>query len=99
MTTVDLESRITNLENRLLALEQLSKKAIRKKRYYSEAERSAIRVRLLAGQEVARKRREKDIDDITIIKPVSDKVEKPKKVVKTEKKKSVPMASTKQSHS
>lgn len=78
----DLESRVNNLEKRIAALEQLSKRSTRKKREYTSEEKVTIRARLLAGQEAARKRRENDIDDITIIKPASDKPIKPKNTVK-----------------
>lgn len=79
--TGDLESKIKMLEDRITALEQLSKKFTRKKREYTDEQRAAVRARLLAGQEAARKRRENDIDDITIIKS-SDKPIKSKNVVK-----------------
>jgi len=85
--TVDLESRVTILEARVAVLEQSSKRVMRKKREYTDEQRAAIRVRFLAGQEAARKQRENETNDITIIEPEPIKTEKPKKVVKTEKKK------------
>ncbi|MFC1955815.1 hypothetical protein ACFLWZ_04725 [Chloroflexota bacterium] len=55
----DLESRIKLLEERVAKLEvQLEKKLNRRKREYTDEERKAIRTRLLAGQEAARKGRE-----------------------------------------
>ncbi|MFC1893088.1 hypothetical protein ACFLYR_03505 [Chloroflexota bacterium] len=55
----NLESRVKLLENRLTKLEtQLEKKLNRRKREYTDEQKKAIRARLLAGQEAARKRRE-----------------------------------------
>lgn len=57
-----LASRVAVLEGRVGVLEelagQLSKKASRRKWEYTEEQRKAIRARLLAGQEAARRRRE-----------------------------------------
>ena len=71
-TTGDLEPRVSTLEQRIAVLEQLSKKFTRKKREYTDEQRAAIRARLLAGQEAARKKRENDASNIKIIKS-SDK--------------------------
>ena len=90
-TTTDLESRVNTLEKRIAALEQISKKFTRKKREYTDEQRAAIRARLLAGQEAARKKRENDAADIKIIKS-SDKPIKSKNVVKAK-----PVPTTKQS--
>ncbi len=55
----NLESRVKLLEKRLTKLEdQIEKKLNRRKREYTEEAKKAIRARLLAGQETARKRRE-----------------------------------------
>ena len=85
-TTGDLESRITALEKRLTALEQLSKKVARKKREYTDAQRSAIRARLLAGQEAARKRKDNEAKATVTNKPEPIKTEKSKQAVNTERK-------------
>ena len=58
--TGDLESRVTILEQRIAVLEQLPKKIVRRKKEYTDEERAAIRARLLAGQEAARKQRENE---------------------------------------
>jgi cell division protein FtsN len=63
--TGDLESRVTMLEKRTAALEQLSKKFTRKKRAYTDEQRAAIRARLLAGREAARKRRDNEAKPTT----------------------------------
>lgn len=55
----NLESRVNILEKRVAKLEtQLEKKLNRRKREYTDEERAAVRARLLAGQEAARKKRE-----------------------------------------
>jgi hypothetical protein len=54
--TVDLVTRLSTLEQKVTKLEKLSNRAPRKKREYTEEQRNAIRARLLAGQEVARKK-------------------------------------------
>ena len=77
--TGDQESRVTALEARMAVLEQLSKKVIRRKRDYTDEERAAIRARLLAGQEVARKQRENEAQPKTEGKVATE----PKKVIKT----------------
>ena len=59
--TRDLESRVAILEQRITALEKLSKKIIRRKKQYTDEERAAIRARLLAGQEAALKRRNSEV--------------------------------------
>ncbi len=76
--TNDLESRVTVLETRIAALEIVSKKFTRKKREYTDEQRVAIRARLLAGQEAARKRRENEAKTTTEKKVTTQ----PKKVVK-----------------
>ena len=58
---MDLEAQITALEERVAALENISLKLTRKKRHYTDEQRAAIRERLLAGQEAARKRREAEV--------------------------------------
>lgn len=61
MANDDLESRVTLVEARVTILEELvktGKKVGRRKKQYTDEEKAAIRARLLAGQEVARKRRE-----------------------------------------
>jgi hypothetical protein len=63
--TGGLESKVTMLERRTAALEQLSKRFTRKKREYTDEQRAAIRARLLAGQEAARKRRENEVKTAT----------------------------------
>ncbi len=63
--TKDLDSRITALENRTAALEQLSNKFNRKKREYTDEQRAAIRARLLSGQEAARTRKENEAKAMT----------------------------------
>ena len=65
----DLESRVTALEARMAVLEQVSKKVIRLKRDYTDEERAAIRARLLAGQEAARKRRENEVKAKPLLTP------------------------------
>ena len=78
----DVEAQIAALEARVGALEHISLKLNRKKRQYTDEQRAAIKARLLAGQESARKRREAEVIDIPIIH-----TENPKKVIKTEKAK------------
>jgi hypothetical protein len=78
-TTGNLESRVTILEARLAALEQMSKKFNRKTREYTDEQRAAIHKRLLAGQEAARKRRDDDVKVISVEKPTTEA----KKVVKS----------------
>ncbi|MFC1972341.1 hypothetical protein ACFLVE_02925 [Chloroflexota bacterium] len=74
----DLESRVKLLEERVAKLEvQLEKKLNRRKREYTEEERKAIRVRLLAGQEAARKRREAEAKATKEVKSNNSKEEKP----------------------
>jgi hypothetical protein len=68
----DLESRVTMLERRTTALEQLSKRFTRKKREYSDEQRAAIRARLLAGQEAARKRRENEAKTVAEVKTATE---------------------------
>jgi len=58
---MDSEAQITALEERVAALEHISLKLTRKKRQYTDEQRAAIRERLLAGQEAARKRREAEV--------------------------------------
>ncbi len=60
----ELESRVASIESRVAVLEEISrhaKRTICRKREYTQEERAAIRVRLLAGQEAARKRREAEV--------------------------------------
>ena len=83
MAKYNLESKVTALEKRIATLEHLSKRFTRKKHNYTEEERAAIRARLLAGQEVARVRREAEATG----KPVNTKHESAKKAVKAEKPK------------
>lgn len=92
--TGDLESRLSVLEARVTILEQSSKKSTRKKMEYTDEQRAAIRARFLAGQEVAKKRREAEsiaestepVAEVTV-EPEPIKTEKPRKDVKTEKSK------------
>jgi hypothetical protein len=70
--TGDLESRVTMLERRTAALEQLSKRLTRKKREYTDEQRAAIRARLLAGQEAARNRRENEAKSMNEVKTATD---------------------------
>jgi len=72
--TVDLESRVTILEARVAVLEQSSKRVMRKKREYTDEERAAIRVRFLAGQEAARKRRENETNDMYVVSESETKI-------------------------
>ena len=75
--TGDLQSRIVILEARVAALEKQArnvKKVIHRKREYTEEERVAIRTRLLAGQEAARKKREAEAKATKKVK--ADKQEK-----------------------
>jgi hypothetical protein len=76
--TVDLASRVAALEGRIATLEQASRKFTRKKHDYTDKERAAIRARLLAGQEAARKGREAG----TTAQPVNTKTEQTKKAIK-----------------
>jgi hypothetical protein len=58
-TVADLASRLTALEECVSKFEKLArsiKRTTRKKREFTEEQRKAIRARLLAGQEVARKK-------------------------------------------
>ena len=83
----DLESRVTFLEGQVGVLEELfrnTKRVIRQKREYTEEQRAAIRARLLAGQEAARKRREEEINAKGTVQPVVGTVKKGKKAGKTE---------------
>jgi hypothetical protein len=61
-TPVEMASKITILEGRVATLErlvsQVSKKVTRRKKEYTDEQRTAIRTRLLAGQEEVRKKRE-----------------------------------------
>ena len=77
--TGDLESRVTALEARMAVLEQLPRKVVRRKRDYTDEQRAAIRTRLLAGQEAARKQRENEAKAKTEGKAAIE----PKRVVKT----------------
>jgi hypothetical protein len=75
-----LESRVGILETRVAALEQLSrnaKRTNRRKKEYTPEEKAAIRARLLAGQEAARKRRE-GVETKIIDKPEPEKTKKSK---------------------
>jgi len=83
--TGDLESRVTALEARMAVLEQLARKVVRRKRDYTDEERAAIRARLLAGQEAARKQRENEAKAKVTEKTESSNTNKPKKVIETEK--------------
>ncbi len=83
--TGDLESRVTIVEQRIAVLEQLSKKIVRRKNEYTDEERAAIRARLLAGQEAARKQRENEAKAKVTEKTESSNTNKPKKVIETEK--------------
>jgi len=95
-TTANLESRITSLEKRIAPLEKLSKRFIRRQRAYTDEQRAAIRARLLAGQEAARKGREAKVT----AKPEAIKTEKAKKVNEVRPiKKSEPAAALKVSQS
>jgi hypothetical protein len=85
-TVGNLESRITGLEKRLSVLEQLSKKFTRKKRDYTEEQKAAIRARLLAGQEAARKRKENEVKVVANEKPAEPKKISKNKPVSTTKK-------------
>ncbi len=93
--SVDMATRITDIERRLTGLEKATKKIARKKRDYTDEQRAAIRTRLLAGQEAARKRFVSDIDDIKIIQSSSDKPTETKQAVKAKrlKKQSEPVVS------
>ncbi len=77
--TGHLEPRVTMLEGRVAALEKLvgevTKKA-RKQREYTDEERAAIRARLLAGQETARKKREAETK-ATKVKVITTEKAKP----------------------
>lgn len=66
------------------ALEQVSKKFTRKKREYTDEQRAAIRIRLLAGQEASRNKWEAEVK---VDKPQTSKVDKSKKVIRIDKKK------------
>lgn len=58
---VDLESRVEAIEKRLTVLEKaagIKKKRTRRSREYTAEEKAAIRARLLAGRDAARKKRE-----------------------------------------
>jgi len=68
--TDNLESRVRLMEKRVTKLEtQLEKKLNRRKREYTDDEKKAIRTRLLAGQETARKRREAEDKATKKVKP------------------------------
>jgi len=96
MAKNNLESRLTALEKRIAAVEQLSKRFTRRKHDYTDEERAAIRARLLAGQEAASKRRETK----TTAKPEAIKTEKAKKANEVRPvKKSEPSATLKVSQS
>jgi hypothetical protein len=63
------------LENRVTKLEiQLEKKLNRRKREHTDEEKKAIRARLLAGQEAARKKQGAEAKEAKKVKP--DKQEK-----------------------
>ena len=78
-TYEELEARVATLERlvRELKLEKLakvlagsgSKKSTGRAREYTHEERAAIRTRLLAGQEAARKRREAEAKAIKKVRP------------------------------
>ena len=89
-----LEARITALEERVATLEQVSQKFTRKKTKYTDEQRAAIRARLLAGQEAARKSREAEVKAGIIDKPQASRVEKPSKNIRTDKSKKVDHMST-----
>ena len=88
--TTDLASKVEALEKRIAMLERVCKRFTRKKRDYTDEERAAIRARLLAGQDAARKRREPGATG----EPVNTKPETPKRTIMVErpKKKSAPAA-------
>jgi hypothetical protein len=76
----DLESRVSLVEARVTILEEIAKSNKRancRKREYTPEEKAAIRARLLAGQEAARKRREV-VETKIIDKPESEKIKKSK---------------------
>lgn len=81
------------LDKRLTALEQVVKTLAsrrlkpRKEREYTDEERAAIRVRLLAGQEAASKRRENEVNAKAPEKTESSNTRRIKKVVKAAKPK------------
>jgi chaperonin cofactor prefoldin len=59
--TTDIELRLQKLEKRVATLEKRAgklNKRTRRTREYTPEEKAAIRARLVAGQEAARKRRE-----------------------------------------
>ena len=90
--TIDLASKVEALEKRIAVLERVCKRFTRKRRVYTGEERAAIRARLLAGQDAARKGREAK----TIAKPEAIKTEKAKKANEVRPvKKSEPSASLK----
>ena len=80
-----LETKIMALQERIAALEHISLKLTRKKRQYTDEQRAAIKARLLAGQESARKRRETEAQSEIIDKPKPPRNEKPTKVIKAGK--------------
>ena len=88
----DLESRVTLLEGQVGVLEELfrnTKRIIRQKREYTDEERAAIRTRLLAGQEAARKKRENEIAAKATEKTESGKTKRTKKIIGNEKPKDI----------
>ncbi len=78
VTPTIIEKACDELNNRVTILEKLARKPkARKQREYTEEEKVAIRARLLAGQEAARKRRENK----TKVKPEVKTAKDIKKVV------------------
>jgi len=79
-----LNAKIEVLEQRITALEHVSKKFTRKRREYTDEQRSAIRTRLLAGQEAARKKREVEVK---ADKTQGSKVDKQSNNIRSDRKK------------
>ena len=101
-TYEELEARVATLERlvRELKLEKLAKvlagsgskksaSSTRRVREYTDEERAAIRTRLLAGQEAARKKRENEIAAKATEKTESGKTKRTKKIIGNEKPKDI----------
>lgn len=84
--TQDLALQISKLEGLVTILAEIAKTSTRKKRLYTDEQRAAIRARLLAGQEAARKRKEVEVTTAIAVKSGSIKKVNPRKVAKVEKK-------------